>query len=149
MSYNRYYKNAKLNIFFEKTKVMERFLFQVALYVIAKEESFIAVQPVHSCRKYLQNITIQFVSAQPQVGLSFVSKASIMSSENPHLYEIHTMMGFVSSDILSEYRKHAFLAIMFVAAIITPPDLMTLVLVTIPLYLLFELSIRVVRWVEK
>lgn len=58
-------------------------------------------------------------------------------------------MGFISSDMLSEYRKHAFLVIMFVAAIITPPDLMTLVLVTIPLYLLFEVSIRVVRLVEK
>ena len=58
-------------------------------------------------------------------------------------------MGFVSSHMLSEYRKHAFLVIMLVAAIITPPDLMTLVLVTIPLYLLFEMSIRVVMWVEK
>ena len=58
-------------------------------------------------------------------------------------------MGFISSDMLSEYRKHAFLVIMLVAAIITPPDLMTLVLVTIPLYLLFEVSIRVVRLVEK
>ena len=58
-------------------------------------------------------------------------------------------MGFISSDMLSEYLKHAFLVIMFVAAIITPPDLMTLVLVTIPLYLLFEVSIRVVRLVEK
>lgn len=58
-------------------------------------------------------------------------------------------MEFISSDLLSEYRKHAFLVIMFVAAIITPPDVMTLILVTIPLYLLFELSIRVVRWVEK
>ncbi len=58
-------------------------------------------------------------------------------------------MGFISSQILSAYRKHAFLIIMIVAAIITPPDIMTLVLVTIPLYLLFELSIRVVRWVEK
>lgn len=57
-------------------------------------------------------------------------------------------MGVVTSEILSEYRKHAFIAIMLVAAIITPPDLMTLVLVTIPLYLLFELSIRVVKWVE-
>ena len=35
-----------------------------------------------------------------------------------------------------------------VAAIITPPDLMTLFLVTIPLYLLYEVSIRVVGWVE-
>ena len=38
---------------------------------------------------------------------------------------------------------------MLVAAIITPPDLMTLILVTIPLYLLYEISIRVVGWVEK
>ena len=37
---------------------------------------------------------------------------------------------------------------MFVAAIITPPDIMTLVLVTVPLYLLYEVSIRVVKWVE-
>ena len=57
-------------------------------------------------------------------------------------------MGFISSAVLSEYRKHAFIVIMLVAAIITPPDLMTLILVTIPLYLLFEVSIRVVRRVE-
>lgn len=58
-------------------------------------------------------------------------------------------MEVISSDMLSEYRKHAFIVIMLVAAIITPPDLMTLVLVTIPLYLLFEMSIRVIKWVEK
>jgi sec-independent protein translocase protein TatC len=55
-------------------------------------------------------------------------------------------MGMITSGLLSAYRKHAFLAIMVVAAIITPPDLMTLILVTIPLYLLYEVSIRVVRW---
>ncbi len=57
-------------------------------------------------------------------------------------------MGMVTSGMLSVYRKHALLVIMFVAAVITPPDLMTLVLVTIPLYLLYEVSIRVVRWTE-
>jgi len=57
-------------------------------------------------------------------------------------------LGFVSSAILSKYRKHSFIIIMLVAAIITPPDLMTLILVTIPLYLLYEISIRVVRLVE-
>lgn len=35
---------------------------------------------------------------------------------------------------------------MVVAAVITPPDLMTLVLVVIPLYLLYEVSIRIVGW---
>lgn len=57
-------------------------------------------------------------------------------------------LGFVTSDMLSHYRKHALIVIMLVAAIITPPDLMTLILVTIPLYLLYEVSIRVVKWVE-
>lgn len=57
-------------------------------------------------------------------------------------------MGFITSGILQRYRKHAFLLIMLVAAVITPPDLMTLILVTIPLYVLYEVSIRVVRWVE-
>ncbi|MBQ8452749.1 MAG: twin-arginine translocase subunit TatC [Prevotella sp.] len=57
-------------------------------------------------------------------------------------------MGVVTSSLLANYRKHSFIAIMLVAAIITPPDLMTLILVTIPLYLLYEVSIRVVKWVE-
>ena len=39
----------------------------------------------------------------------------------------------ISSGLLKQYRKYAFLIIMILAAIITPPDLMTLVLVTIPL----------------
>lgn len=58
-------------------------------------------------------------------------------------------LGFVTHELLEDYRKHSFLVIMLVAAIITPPDLMTLILVTIPLYLLYEISIRVVKIVEK
>ena len=59
-----------------------------------------------------------------------------------------TKLGIISSDMLSKYRKHSFLIIMLVAAVITPPDLMTLILVTVPLYLLYEVSIRVAKWVE-
>ena len=57
-------------------------------------------------------------------------------------------MGIINHQMLAHYRRHAFVALTVVAAAITPPDLMTLVLVTIPLYLLYELSIRVVKWVE-
>ena len=58
-------------------------------------------------------------------------------------------MGIVKSGFLAKYRKHAFIIICVVAAIITPPDLMTLIVVAIPLYLLYEVSIRVVRLVER
>lgn len=57
-------------------------------------------------------------------------------------------LGIITSGMLSAYRKHALLVIMFVAAVITPPDLMTLILVSVPLYLLYEVSIRVVRWTD-
>lgn len=58
-------------------------------------------------------------------------------------------MGMVHSQMLMTYRRHAFIIIMVVAAVITPPDILSLVLVTIPLYLLYEVSIRVIRRVEK
>ena len=54
----------------------------------------------------------------------------------------------VNATMLAQYRKYAFLIIMVVAAIITPPDLMTLILVTIPLYLLYEVSILLLRRME-
>ena len=56
-------------------------------------------------------------------------------------------IGLLQSKWLAKYRQHAFLIIMIVAAIITPPDLMTLILVTVPLYLLYEVSIVVTRHV--
>lgn len=58
-------------------------------------------------------------------------------------------MGFINANILNKYRKHALIAIMLVAAIITPPDLMTLILVTVPLYMLYELSIWVLKVTQK
>ena len=58
-------------------------------------------------------------------------------------------IGIVKSSFLKQYRKHALVGIMVLAAIITPPDLMTLILVTIPLYLLYEVSIVVLKRVEK
>ena len=55
----------------------------------------------------------------------------------------------VNSEFLKHYRKYALIVIMLIAAIITPPDLMTLILVTIPLYLLYEVSILVLKRMEK
>lgn len=58
-------------------------------------------------------------------------------------------MGLVTSRMLSTYRRHAFLVILIISAVITPPDILTLVLVAIPLYLLYEISIWMIKKVEK
>lgn len=56
-------------------------------------------------------------------------------------------MGFIDADILIQYRSYAFILIMIIAAVITPPDIFTLILVTIPIYGLYEVSIFVLeKW---
>ena len=52
-------------------------------------------------------------------------------------------MGIVDAAMMAHYRRHALVLIALVAAIITPPDLLTLVLVTMPMYALYEVSIHV------
>ncbi len=54
-------------------------------------------------------------------------------------------MGFIDVDLLRKYRAYAFVIIMIIAAIITPPDIFTLILVTFPIYGLYEISILVLR----
>jgi sec-independent protein translocase protein TatC len=94
--------------------------------------------------KVVSNITLDsYIS-------TFVSLTLVMGVvfQLPVIAYFLGKLGVVNSEMLSRYRKHSFIVIMLVAAIITPPDLMTLILVTIPLYLLYEVSIRVVKCVE-
>ncbi len=58
-------------------------------------------------------------------------------------------LGFITADMLIAYRKHAVIVLMLIAAIITPPDLMTLILVSLPLYLLYEISILLCKLAQK
>jgi sec-independent protein translocase protein TatC len=60
-----------------------------------------------------------------------------------------TKMGILSPSLLRQYRKHSFIGILIIAAIVTPPDLISQTLITIPLYLLFELGIVISSRVER
>jgi len=63
--------------------------------------------------------------------------------ELPVLVFFLTKAGIITPDFLRKYRRHAFVVILVVAAVITPPDVLSLILVAFPLWLLFELSISV------
>lgn len=60
-----------------------------------------------------------------------------------------TKIGIVTPEFLRKYRKHAVVIILILAAIVTPPDLLSQMLITIPLYLLFEISILISAGVAK
>lgn len=57
-----------------------------------------------------------------------------------------TKTGLISPQILRQYRRHAFVVILIVGAIITPPDVFSQLLVSLPVYLLFEISITISAW---
>jgi sec-independent protein translocase protein TatC len=57
--------------------------------------------------------------------------------------------GLVTPEILKSYRKHALVAILVIAAVITPPDLTSQVLVALPVLVLYEFSIVISRRVVK
>ncbi|MBK9018400.1 MAG: twin-arginine translocase subunit TatC [Saprospiraceae bacterium] len=58
-------------------------------------------------------------------------------------------IGLVSSSLMRQYRRHAIVVIVIVAAIITPPDAFSQILIALPLLGLYEISIAVVKKVEK
>lgn len=61
--------------------------------------------------------------------------------ELPIIVYVLGKMGFIDRGVLKKYRAYALVIIMIISAIITPPDLFTLILVAFPLYGLYELSI--------
>lgn len=63
----------------------------------------------------------------------------------PVVARLLSALGILSAEIMRNYRRHALIGIMVLAALITPPDLFTLFLVTLPLYLLYEVSIWVIK----
>ncbi len=66
--------------------------------------------------------------------------------ELPVVCGLMGQMGLITSRWMADYRRHAVVAILIVAAIITPTtDVFTLLVVSLPIYLLYEISIQIVR----
>ncbi len=70
--------------------------------------------------------------------------------EMPVLCWLFAKLGMLKAEFMSNYRKHAIVVILVLAAIITPTsDIFTLALVSVPMWLLYELSIKVVSVTQK
>ena len=63
--------------------------------------------------------------------------------ELPVLVFILSIIGLLTPAFMSNYRRHSIVIILILSAFITPPDPVSLVLMFIPLWLLYEISIGV------
>lgn len=66
----------------------------------------------------------------------------------PILTYFLSKIGLLTPDFMRKYRRHAVIVIFVVAAILTPPDILTQVLLGIPLVILYELSIFISQRVQ-
>ncbi len=58
-------------------------------------------------------------------------------------------VGLLTPDAMRKYRKHAFIGLLLLSAIITPPDIISQVLVCLPLVMLYEVGIIVSKRIYK
>jgi len=86
---------------------------------------------------------------------SYVSAITTIVLGSGIVFELPIVMfflakvGLAGTSFFKTYRKHAFIILLCLAAIITPPDAFSMLLVTGPLALLYELGILMARMVEK
>lgn len=93
---------------------------------------------------------VNMISLSSYIG-TFLTLSLIMGVlfELPLLAWILASLGILEASVLRQYRKHAVVLIVILAAVITPTgDAFTLLLVSVPIYLLYELSIGIVERVN-
>jgi len=61
--------------------------------------------------------------------------------ELPIIIYFLTKLGLVTPETLRKYRKYALIVVLLLAAIITPPDVLSQIIVAIPIMILYEISI--------
>jgi len=109
--------------------------FMVNFYFSYSLSPLIEIKPTFG--DYLENLIYTTVG----IGVLF---------QMPLLVMILAKIGIITGRFLRKYRRHAFVVIIILAAIITPTtDPFSLVIVTIPLYVLFEASIILATRINK
>lgn len=67
----------------------------------------------------------------------------------PIVSYILTRIGLITPDFLKKYRKHAIIVVLILSAIITPPDVVSQIIVSIPIVILYEIGIIVSKRAAK
>lgn len=87
--------------------------------------------------------------------MSYVKTVATISFASGLIFQLPVMVyflarsGMVTAALLRKYRRHALVGILIVSAIITPPDLTSQILVSIPVLFLYEIGILIAKRQER
>ena len=140
--YEKEKKNAKLFIFVASILFFLGVLFGYFV-IVPMSVNFLATFTISSVVKNQFSIDSY---------VSMVKTAVIASGlffELPIIIYFLTKLGLVGPNFLRKYRKYAVVIVLIVAAIVTPPDVVSQITVAIPMLLIYEASIWISVFVEK
>lgn len=69
--------------------------------------------------------------------------------EMPVIIYYLAKIGLITPEFMVKYRRHSVVVLLIIAAIITPPDWISQILIFIPLYILYEISINIAKVVSR
>ncbi|MFO7824705.1 MAG: twin-arginine translocase subunit TatC [Cyclobacterium sp.] len=81
--------------------------------------------------------------------LAMLVLASAVMFQLPIVIYFLTQAGLVSSMMLKTYRRHAIVVILVLSALITPPDVISQILIAMPILVLYEAGIIIAKRLEK
>jgi sec-independent protein translocase protein TatC len=135
-------KNARGIVFFVSVLFFSGVLF--GYYLIAP----LSVQ-------FLGNYKVsEVVVNQIQLG-SFINTIATITLSTGLVFQLPMViyflskLGIVGPELLRKFRKHALVGVLILSAIITPPDITSQILVSLPLLVLYEISIFISARIEK
>lgn len=95
-------------------------------------------------------------SVQNTIGISsYVSTVTTLTLATGILFQLPVVvlilakLGLITPALLKKYRKHAFVGVLLLSAVITPPDIASQILVTFPIMILYEASILIAARIQK
>jgi sec-independent protein translocase protein TatC len=139
---------------YEKEKMLTRNVVAVcsSLFLLGVAFGYFVISPF--AVSFLAGYELPGVKPLPSLG-SYINYMVMLTLpvglvfELPVLAYVLTKLGILSSAFMKQYRKHATVVIVAVAAVITPPDVFSQVFVSVPLILLYEVSIYIAKRIEK
>lgn len=142
----------------ERRAVLPFFVAAPILFAMGACVSFFAFIP--AAWKFF----LSFETPQPTTGLPIVLEARVadylsltttfilafgLAFQLPIVLGLLGRLGIIRAGALARFRKWALVIILCIAAILTPPDVISQASLAIPLYCLYEISVWLVTWMQR